>query len=155
MTLSINKERLYIDELIIKRGDATSEHPDATLIEVTPADTNSYDDIAADYAFERIGIDTITDILETSYTVKGLDTDHRYGYTVIAWNGTVQSDESNEAFVDLLSSMPPMGIEEIHPDKPTFKDEQSILYNLQGQRISRPEAGRLYIRNGKISINNK
>ena len=50
--------------------------------------------------------------------------------------------------------MPPMGIEEIHPDKPTFKDEQSILYNLQGQKISRPEAGRLYIRNGKISINN-
>ena len=44
--------------------------------------------------------------------------------------------------------------EEIYPDKPTFKDEQSILYNLQGQKISRPEAGRLYIRNGKISINN-
>lgn len=154
VTLSINKERLYIDELIIKRGDATSEHPDATLIEVTPADINSYDDIAADYAFERIGIDTITDILETSYTVKGLDTDHRYGYTVIAWNGTAQSDESNETFVDLLSSMPPMGIEEIHPDKPAFKNEQSILYNLQGQKISRPEAGRLYIRNGKISINN-
>ena len=154
VTLSINKERLYIDQLIILRGDATEDYPDATLIEVSPADTNSYEDFESDYAFERIAIDTISDILETSYTIKGLDTNHRYGYTVIAWNGTAQSDESNEVTVELLGSMPAMGIEEIHPDKPPFNNGQSPLYNLQGQKISCPKPGQLYIREGKISIDN-
>ena len=151
VTLSINKERLYIDELLIKRGDATSEYPDATVIDVTPADTNTYDDIPADYAFERVALDTITDITSTSYTLTGLDTDHRYGYTVIAWNGSAHSSESNEVQVELLNSMPPMGIEEIHADE-VVSSSSSILYNLQGQKISRPKVGQLYIRNGKKLI---
>ena len=96
-----------------------------------------------------MAIDTITDIPETQYTVKGLDTDCRYSYTVLACNGNAKSDMSNEVMVELFSSMPPMGIEEIHIDKPSFKDEQATLYNLQGQKVSRPEAGRLYIKDGK------
>lgn len=149
VTLSISKERLYIDQLIIQRGDATSEYPDATVVNVTPEDTNNYDDLPEDLAFERVAIDTITDIPETQYTVKGLDTDCRYSYTVLACNGNAKSDMSNEVMVELFSSMPPMGIEEIHIDKPSFKDEQATLYNLQGQKVSRPEAGRLYIKDGK------
>ena len=152
VTLSINKERLYIDELIIQRGDATAEYPDANVVEVTPADTNTYDNIPADYSFERIALDTITDITTTSYTVKGLDTDHRYGYTVVAWNGNARSDESNETMVILLHDMPLMGIEEIHVDETPASSCPTVLYNLQGQKISRPVAGQLYIRNGKKMI---
>ncbi len=148
VTLTVNKERLYIDQLIIKRGDATSEHPEATIIAVTPEDTHSYDNQITDLAYERIPVDTITDITETAYTVKGLDTDHRYGYTITAWNGSAQSDESNEVIVELLSTMPAMGIEEIQLDN-TMRKDIPMLYNLQGQKISRPTRGQLYIKDGK------
>lgn len=149
VTLTANKERLYIDRLVIKRGDASAEHPDATIIAVTPEDTNNYIPQAADLAFERVPVDTITDIIETSYTMKGLDTGYRYGYTVTAWNGKAQSDESDEVTVELLSTMPAMGIEEVRPDEMTGNGK-TTLYNLQGQKISRPTRGQLYINDGKI-----
>ena len=154
VTLSVNKERFYIDELIIKRGDATAEHPDATVVSVTPDDTNTYDPTAADLAFERIPLDTIADIQASSYVVKGLDTNHRYSYTVVACNGDAHSDESNEVMVELRDDMPVMGIEEIHPDNVAPSAVGHILYNLQGQRISRPAAGRLYIQDGKKMLIN-
>ena len=105
-----------------------------------------------DSLFERVLLEKISDITETSYTLKDLDTDHRYGYTIIAWDGRAHSEESNEVQVELLNSMPPMGIEQIHADEATLPSRSSILYNLQGQKISHPKAGQLYIRNGKKII---
>lgn len=151
VTFSVNKERAFIDEIIIKRGDARSEHPDATIINVSPAvDIPSFDDMEADLDFTETLLFSIDQITDTCVVVGNLESDRTYLYAVTGWQGEAESELSNLVSVTLLSSME-SGIETISNDHNPIEDR---IYDLQGHQVnaSALRPGQAYLRKGKVFI---
>lgn len=146
ITFATNKERVYLDDLYIKRGDATAEHPDANIIEVVApqgADpVESVTDESGDLAFERVYIQTVEDIENCWYSFAGLSTDMRYGFQVRAWKGEGWSVPSAEVEVELQASM---AIEHVTVDDNT--NGRCTIYDLEGHRVAsdRVMNGHLYV----------
>lgn len=147
ITFSINKERVYLDDLYIKRGDASAEHPDAVVMEVNapegtePAGSDN-DDEAGDLAFERIFVQTVEDIHACWYSFYNLPTDMRYGFVVRAWNGEGSSSPTDEVTVELLATM---GIDQVTADEDS--NGRCAVYDLEGHRVASDHLipGRLYM----------
>lgn len=143
VTFATNKERVYLDDLYIKRGDASAEHPDAIVIDVTaPQGAEPVvpgEDECGDLAFERVWVQTVEDIENCWYSFYDLPTDMRYSFVVRAWNGEGCSEASEEVEVVLLGTM---GIEQIHNENGRY-----TIYDLEGHRMAsdRLEKGRLYV----------
>lgn len=146
VTFTTNKERVYLDDLYIKRGDATAEHPDANIIEVTaPQGAQPVipgGDEMGDIAFERVFVQTIEDIKDCWYAFTDLPTDMRYCFLVRAWKGEGSSEPSAEVEVELLGTM---GIEAVLADE--NKNGRCTVYDLEGHRLAsdRVQKGRLYV----------
>lgn len=142
-----NKERVYVDDLYIKRGNASAEHPNASLIEVTPpmgADpiVPDEDSDLTDLAFDRVLVTSVDSIQDCWYAFTDLLTDRSYGFIVRAWRGDVSSEPCPEVMVELLSTM---GIESLEPE--TNETGRCAVYDLEGHRVAsdRLTKGRLYL----------
>ena len=147
VTFITNKERVYMDDLYIKRGDATAEHPDAKLIDVAPppgADpiVPDVDADIEDLAFDRVLVTTIDSLESCWYSFADLQTDCRYGFIVRAWRGDISSEPCPEVIVELLSTM---GIEDVVADQK--ETGRCTVYDLEGHRVAsdRLQKGRLYL----------
>ena len=105
--LGVTRERAYLDQVEIVRGDATGQYPGAVVVETAAeaglpqarAAETVADDPYADYVREKV--QTVENISETSYTFDGLVQGALYCYTVQTVGDVSNSEESAEMVVQL------------------------------------------------------
>ncbi len=155
ITISINKERAFIDSLIIIRGgDATSLYPNAKVVNVT-GEVASTEDEPFEQQYIPAEQQTFTDIENEEYELDALDAGECYRWEVQAVSGDQTSRYSNSHQLIVSSDYVATGIGEFEVRDarsvsrglqiPSDWSEGCDIYNMNGARAKTMNTPGVYI----------
>lgn len=136
ITIAVNKERAFIDSLIIIRGnDAAEYYPSAKVVSVT-GEVASTDDEPFEQQYIEAEQQVFVDIADTEYLLDGLTTGECYRWEVQALGGDMTSRWSDEHRLIVSADYVPTAIGKVESGRTIENENGYAIYNIKGTRVS-------------------